>query len=223
MIEVLFDESECAAMKMALYLSNRLNTSQVICMPFMLDVGDIKSFIESGETIRIWYSDAPYSMSGFHHACSILRTYNLKAYAVKLPQVVKLENDELQVLTTWGAVRAEDLLSFTSLEIELLPHEIEYYASVWDKLKTENSQLRAVINGKLISVPDDFYDWLIKNEIPEGTFILSHLIERILINHPLGIGDRWIATRIQKMIENGELSIVEKNEDNYWQILKRRN
>ena len=65
-IEVLFDESECAALKMALYLSNRLNTSQVICTPFMLDVGNIKSFIESGETIRIWYSDAPYSMCGFH-------------------------------------------------------------------------------------------------------------------------------------------------------------
>lgn len=266
MIEVLFNESECGAMKMALYVFNNPNVSQVVCMPFMLGVGDIKTSIESetrkkmifnmscrngvvendtlesleaswkrtlrdiqrlrdyadqGETIRIWYSDAPYSVCGFHHVCSILRTTKAKVFAIKLPPVVQLESNELQVLTTWGGLRAEDLFTFTSLEKELSSYEIEYFASVWDKLKVENSHLRALVNGRLISVPEDFYDGLIRNEIPEGAFLMSHLIEKIMTNHPLGIGDGWIATRIQKMIENGELNIVQNDKDKYRQVFKR--
>ena len=266
MIEVFFDESECNAMKMALYVSNNPNVSQVICMPFVLSIGNIKTSIESetrkkmifnmscreggvenytlesleaswkralrdmqrltdyaaeGEIIRIWYSDAPDSVCGFHHVCSILRTTNAKVVAIKLPQVVQLESDELQVLTTWGDLRAEDFFSFTAFEKELSSFEIEYFASVWDKLRAENSRLRALVNGRLISVPEDFYDGLMRNEIPDGAFMMSHLIEKIMTNHPLGVGDGWIATRIQKMIENGELNIVQNDEDKYRQVLKK--
>ena len=266
MIEVFFDESECNAMKMALYVSNNPNVSQVICMPFMLSIGNIKKSIESEtrkkmifnmscreggvenytlesleaswkralrdmqrlrdyanqcEAIRIWYSDAPDSVCGFHHVCSILRTTKAKVFAIKLPPVVQLESNELQVLTTWGGLRAEDLFTFTSLEKELSSYEIEYFASVWDKLKAENSQLRALINGKLTSVPEDFYDGLMRNEIPTGAFMMSHMIEKIMMDHPLGIGDWWIATRIQKMIENGELNIAQNDKDKYRQVLKK--
>lgn len=266
MIEVLFDESECSAMKMALYVSNNPNVSQVICMPFMLSIGNIKTSIESetrkkmifnmscrngvvendtleslgaswkrtlrdiqrlrdyadqGETIRIWYSDAPDSVCGFHHVCSILRTTKAKVFAIKLPPVVQLESNELQVLTTWGGIRAEDFFSFTAFEKELQSREIEYFASVWDRLQTENSRLRALVNGRLISVPEDFYDGLMRNEIPTGAFMMSHMIEKIMTNQSLGIGDVWIATRIQKMIENGELNIVQNDKDKYRQVLKK--
>lgn len=35
------------------------------------------------------------------------------------------------------------------------------YALEWTDLVNENSPLRAVINGKLIGVPEDFYDFRI--------------------------------------------------------------
>lgn len=295
MIEVLFGESECGGMKVAknyrkpdfhlasvgwigrkpkkeeldeMFEGKAVggNASEVICMPFMLDIGDINISIESdyrkkilfdmnsrngiidnsnldfledawkrslgeikrlkeyadqGESIRIWYSDAPYSVCGFHHVCSILRAYNCKVFAVKLPQYIEQADNELHLYKSWGEVRAGDFYKYTSLEKELSSHEIETFACIWDALKEENGHLRAIVNGILINVPEDFYDNLIRNEIQDGGFIMSHLIVKILMNHPLGIGDWWYAKRIQMMIENGELKVVQRAEDLYSQVLKK--
>jgi hypothetical protein len=295
MIEVLFCESECGAMKMAknyrkpdfqistpgwngrkpsneeldqMFEGKAVggNASEVICLPFMLDIGDINISIESdyrkkilfdmysrnevidnstfdyfddawkrslgdikrlkdyadqGELIRIWYSDAPYSVCGFHYVCSILSAYDCKVFAVKLPQYVEQADNEMHLYKSWGEVRAGDFYKFTHLEKEFSSHEIKAFACIWDELKEENGQLRAIVNGKLIGVPDDYYDNLIRNEIQDGDFVMSHLIVKLLINYPLGIGDWWYAKRIQRMIENGELKIVQKDEEIYSQVLKK--
>jgi len=295
MIEVLFGESECGAMKVAknyrkpdyhiatpgwfgrkpsneeldeMFEGKAVggNASEVICMPFMLDIGDINISIESDyrkkilfdmnsrngvidnstfdyledawkrslgdikrlkeyadqeESIRIWYSDAPYSMCGFHYVCSILRTYYCKVFAVKLPHYIEQADNDMHLYKSWGEVRAGDFYKFTPLEKELSSHEIEAFAYIWDELKEENGQLRAIVNGKLIGVPDDYYDNLIRNEIQDGDFIMSHLIGKLLMNHPIGIGDWWYAKRIQRMIENGELKIVQRADELYSQVLKK--
>ena len=127
MIEVLFGESEAASMKAAKCrisvnktappsgeVSGWIegNANKVICLGFMLDMGDItepadslyrreflyslyavsqwddeevqnemknigtfyagelrrlESFLDQGETVRIWYGDAPYSRCGLYH------------------------------------------------------------------------------------------------------------------------------------------------------------
>lgn len=50
MVEVLFGESGGGAMKVAQkHIKNQqvLNKSEVVCMPFLLDIGDIKEAVES--------------------------------------------------------------------------------------------------------------------------------------------------------------------------------
>ena len=70
--------------------------------------------------------------------------------------------------------------------------------------------LRAVINGRLFSVPEDFYDHFIRSEIENQNdeFQEGQLIGRILGKYQLGISDGWLAMRIEKMIENGKLQII---------------
>jgi hypothetical protein len=86
----------------------------------------------------------------------------------------------------------------------------------------DKSILRAVVNGKVIGVPEDFYDHVIRKELPEGEFTMGRLIGNILGKYPLGIGDWWYAKRIIRMIELGELVIVQKQKEIYSQILKRQ-
>ena len=146
MIEVLFGESEAGSMKAAknkivigrtdgptsVWMAGKKRpperpfagwvegtADEVVCLGFMLDIGDIKEpvdslyrkkliysmyaqnqwerdeamekelkqtadvyvkelsrlkrFLDDGETVRIWYSDAPYSRCGFYHLCRILQ------------------------------------------------------------------------------------------------------------------------------------------------------
>ncbi len=295
MIEVLFGESEAGAMKVAKnyrkpdYDNNATawfgkkpskdefekmfdgkavggNSSEVICIPFMLDIGDIdvsiegeyrkklifdmhtingmddnntlqdlenswkrylneierlKNYAIQGETIRLWYSDSPYSMCGFYYVCSVLREFNCKVFVIKLPQYMQLSDNIMQFYSSWNEIDAGRFYRFLPLEKELSPRELQSFACNWAEFKDEKSTLRAVVNGKLIGVPEDFYDHLIRKEIPDGEFIMARLIGKILGKHPLGVGDFWYAKRINEMIEEGELTVVQKEKEIYRQVLKK--
>ena len=47
-------------------------------------------------------------------------------------------------------------------------------SDLWRKLQAENAALRAVVNGRLVSVKADFYDQFIEREMPAGEFLMGH-------------------------------------------------
>ena len=46
----------------------------------------LQEFLEKGESVRIWYSNAPYSICGFYHLCSLLQNCENEIFVVKLPE-----------------------------------------------------------------------------------------------------------------------------------------
>ena len=74
----------------------------------------------------------------------------------------------------------------------------------------ERAALRAVVDGKLCSVPEDFYDPFIQKELDaqEEMFPETSLMGSVLARHRLGISNEWIFLRIQKMVESGRLSVA---------------
>ena len=234
MIEILFGESEAASMKAAkceqIYVSSNDgptacfgagkrkvpekkdyswiegSSTEVVCLGFLLDIGDIQKeitgsyrknlilslynqnqwdgednyeselqemfehytsdllrlqeYLEDCEAVRIWYSDAPYSRCGFYQVCQLLLKYQVEVHVVKLPEHVVRE-DCIVSYANWGEVAAEEFAGFLSYEKILTEDELRMYAQNWTELVSENAPLRAVISGQLISVPEDFYDFLI--------------------------------------------------------------
>ncbi|WFF71882.1 DUF3658 domain-containing protein [Proteiniclasticum sp. QWL-01] len=63
----------------------------------------------------------------------------------------------------------------------------------WHDLMEENAPLRAIINGKITSVPEDFYDFIIIRNLPENDFIMARFIGKLLGEYSLGISDSWYA------------------------------
>lgn len=270
MIEVLFGESEWASMKNQGCIKsgqeNILKYSEVVGIPFLLDIGNIneavgseyrknlmidlctingwddkrivqkeleevwpiylneierlKEYASQGESIRFWYSNAPYSICGFYFTCNLLKEYDCKISIIKLPEK-KLLNGNIMFLSNWGEVEPEKYDTYLPLEKELSKSEIKVYSLLWEELKEDNSPLRALVNGIVIGVPEDFYDHIIKKEIPDKEFRMVHLIGNILGKYPLGVGDWWYAKRILYMIELGELSVVESKKETYSQFLKK--
>ncbi len=280
MIEILFGESEAASMKaaknkvvigtvngpVAVWTAGKKKppkkpfagwiegtSEEVICLGFMLDVGDIKEpadssyrkelirslydqnqwyqewyqdeelrrlrrFLEDGESVRIWYSDAPYSRCGFYHLCQILRKYENEIRVVKLPEYIIRENC-ITVYKNWGEVSAEEFAGFLSEEKKLSRNEIRMFANEWSELASDNSPLRGVINGKVEGVPEDFYDFLIWKRITRKPVKQARLIGDILGYYRLGIGDWWYAKRIEHYIRQGKIRVVEDSENKYARMI----
>ncbi len=163
----------------------------------------------SGETFHIWYSEQPYEYCGLCWFISELKKRMQKVprmSAIKLPNRVESENTIVNYMG-WGGVCPEEFHKFLPLEKAVTPAFICVATLKWSEPQTQNFPLRAVINGTLQSVPEDFYDSFIRKEIDgmDNEFHEAIVIINIFGKYQLGTGDAWIALRIEKMIENGIL------------------
>jgi len=84
----------------------------------------------------------------------------------------------------------------------------------WKQLVQENATLRAVVNGRLTSVSENFYDSFIRREIKKlpAKFREGDLIGNVF-EYGFGISDTLIHSRIEQMIFSGELKIAAMPED----------
>lgn len=291
MIEILFGESEAGSMKAAknkivigkvngpasVWMAGKKTppskpftgwiegaSEEVICLGFMMDIGNIKEpmespyrreliysmyaqnqweqdeeiekelknagdvytkelyrlkdFLDHGEAVRIWYSDAPYSRCGFYSLCQILKEYENEISVVKLPEYITREK-EIVSYQSWSEVSAEEFAGFLSYEKSLSREEVCMYAALWSELVEDNTPLRAVVNGKVLSVPDDFYDFLIWKWLKDVPLKEARLIGNILGYSQIGIGDWWYARRIEYYIEQGKICVIEDSEYKYARII----
>jgi hypothetical protein len=291
MIEILFGDSEAASMKAAknkiiiggvngptaVWIAGKKKppeksytewvegtSEEVICLGFMLDVGNIqeaadspyrkellysmyaqsqweqdkefeeelkktvefypnelvrlKKFLEDGESIRIWYSDAPYSRCGFYCLCQILMKYENGVHVVKLPEYMVGEKS-IHSYKNWGEVAAEEFAGFLSYEKKLSKEEIRMYAGLWSALVKDNSPLRTIINGTVLSVPEEFYDFQIWKELPSEPIKEARLIGNIIGKYPISVGDWWYAKRIEYYIRQGKICVVEDSKNKYARLI----
>lgn len=187
------------------------------------DLEKLLSAAKKGEPIRIWKGNSPFSACGFAFTCYVLRNIDCKISVISLPEYRETSNNTIEYYTNWGEIAPGQLYSFLSYEQELSDMEKHIQSNLWKDLKRENEPLRAIVNDKLISVPEDFYDHLILKNIPNKEFVMSQLIGEILCKYELGVGDGWYALRIKNMIKKNKLEIVgeKKPYHPYGKILKK--
>ena len=104
-----------------------------------------------------------------------------------------------------------DIAPFKNILNEMYSNCLLYTSMKWNQLQNENSPLRAMLNGKLQSVSEDIYDSFILREIAEQPeqFKMAIVIGNVLGKYQLGISDVWISNRIDKMLEDGVLEIIQ--------------
>lgn len=176
---------------------------------------------KAGEPVRIWYSNAPYSMCGLYHAIDSLKDYGCRVSAVKLPTFMPRGEREVESAVSWGEITPGKFAQYLPLETEIPGSVQRAIGMEWEQLKRENAPLRVVLNGKLHGAEWNFYDCFIRKEIPDGTFKVGQLIGSVLGRNQLGIGDWLIAQRIKKMVGSGEMTVVQRNSAFYGTTLKR--
>ena len=187
------------------------------------DMEKLLSAATEGIPIRIWKSNAPYSDCGFHFVCNLLRNIDCNISVVPLPKYNLISENEIIEYSHWGEVEAGKFYQFLPLEKQLTQIEKRVVSDHWNELTAENAPLRAVLNGKLTSVPENFYDFIITKNLPDNNFIMARFIGKLLGEYSLGISDSWYAFRIDKMIEENKLIVIENKDTShpYGKVLRK--
>lgn len=179
----------------------------------------LKEHLKNNEDLRIWYSDAAYSICGMLWLCSKLLSYKGKIYTVKLPRFIVKGNTAVEY-SGWGEIGTDMFAEMLKYQRKMSQYEIHMNALCWDRQKCENAPLRAVVNGSVIGVSEDFYDFLIWKYLGKEPIREAMLIGRILGENRLGISDWWYAYRIDKFIQQGNIEIVENSDKKYERLIR---
>lgn len=185
----------------------------------------------AGESLRIWYSRQPDEICGLYWFLEQLSQWDVKStqiFTVKLPQWKADEKGNIVQYTSWGEVACDKWHQYLDLQKPMLPVFYQSCTSYWRALQKENAPLRATLNGQLVSAPETLYDDFILREIAaeHETFQEAMIVGRTLGKYQLGIGDSWVALRIEEMIHAGKLEVVTpaaEDMPSYHRILKKQN
>lgn len=178
---------------------------------------------KNGETIRVWKSDVPSSACAFAFVCHALHSIPCDICVVSLSPLEETAIDTIQQFSDWAEVMPGRFHRFLPLERTVSTAGRRVQKILWDGLKAENATLRALVNGKLLSVEEDFYDRFLFKCIPEGEFVMARLIGNVLTTYPLGVSDGWYALRIKELLSQKRLELVkDMNVDHpYGKVLQK--
>ena len=166
--------------------------------------------VQNGEPIRVWASREPDTMCGLYWLMEQLRPIGfetLDVTLVELPEWEKIPDGCIVQYTGWGEMEPYRFGEMALLGKKLPVNLLRSLANRWLELQQENATLRAVLNGKLVSAPESLYDTFILRELEkqENEFNEARLVGQVLGKYQLGIGDAWIALRIEQFIKDGLL------------------
>ncbi len=176
------------------------------------------------EPIRMWISTSdPAEMCSLYFVCHLMSDSQTPLSVVCVPQLLEKDNRIICYRST-GEVHAEEFGALTEYEEPISELQRRVYAGIWCDLMSENAPLRAIVNGCVIGVPVDFYDFSLRSNLSDGEIKVAQLIGKTLSQIP-GVGDRWLFLRIRAMIESGELIEISMGTGDhpYSGVVKRRN
>lgn len=184
----------------------------------------IQAAAENGAPIRVWYSQNPDELCGFCHLMTLIPE-ETEVHVVELP-AYEVKDSCVIGYSGWGEVDPGQFAAFLPRQRRMTATERRYFISQWKQLVRENGPLRAVVNGRLMTVGEDFYDGFILRELArEGeTFHEARLIGNVLGRNQLGITDWLVAARIEAFIARGmltPLTIPEENCPIYHRLLRK--
>ena len=168
--------------------------------------------------MRVWHSRQPDEACGLRWLLSALapwRGARGDVLLVELPAYCEDAEDAcLRSFRDWGDVNIEYWGRFAKRQRAVSPRLCAALANEWRAVEAENAPLRALVGGRLRSLPEDAYDLSIRRALAEAP---REFREGRLIS------DGWLAMRIEAMVQSGELAVVREAEADrpYSRVLRR--
>ena len=167
----------------------------------------------AGEAVRVWTGPGPDDACGLAWLAHTLRPLGLEKVSVTqvvLPDFWEEPDGTVVRWTGWGEMEPWMWGRLAQTGRRLPANVLQDLAGTWQDLQKENAPLRAVVNGRLMSVPEDWYDPFLRREIAArpAEFSAAQVVGTVLGKYQLGIGDGELACRLEAMVQGGELQQV---------------
>lgn len=173
--------------------------------------------------VRIWLDNTPDARCGILFLADLLRETPTQLYVVTLPrQVTRPDGCVVEYDRGWGEVHPELFGTFLDRQQLLPPAQVQAMADHWRRLQQENAPLRVVESGTVVSTGIDYYDGLIRQAIPSEPCRTANIIGRALAVQKVPTGDFFIARRLEHFIQTGELAILERDGEGFYNMVVGR-
>ena len=174
------------------------------------------SALAGKEKVRLWVDRGPDSLCGLLFASELLEKAGGEVSAVVLPPYEERPDGTVAAWRDWGEVHPEELGRLSREERPLPPALLRAMAWEWRQLREENAPLRASVNGRLVSVGEDFYDFaLMKEAARQGEAKVAALLGCALRDLP-GVGDWLLARRVRALLGAGKLRMVREEPGRFY-------
>ena len=167
----------------------------------------------AGEAVRVWTGPGPDDACGLAWLAQTLRPLGLEKVSVTqvvLPDFWEEPDGTVVRWTGWGEMEPWMWGRLAQTGRRLPANVLQDLAGTWQDLQKENAPLRGVVNGRLVSLPEDGYDPFLRRVIAAqpAEFSAAQVVGTVLGKYQLGIGDGELACRLEAMVQGGELQQV---------------
>jgi hypothetical protein len=183
---------------------------------------DTLAHIPERNKVTIWCSDNAHDQVGLRFALYLLQRWRQPVYVVNVTQayakIAERFDPKINPIAQ-GQVPFEalqEILLLTDDNIPLAEEERRRYVQEWQELSDREDTLRLWQGGKIISVPEDYYDEALitivgklqRSEGSNGFVRAGHVVDEAIDSWNQLIGDFFVEYRLRALIRNGWLEII---------------
>ena len=170
------------------------------------------------EKLWIWAAQNKHDVSGYYWLLPFLKEFQGRVYILYLNNLPFLNESGGLFYPSWlSEIPVKEFIKAKKLARLITPSEFEIDPDEWQRLATEEKEVRLLEGGKkLIQHSESFYDTELKKFITPNFQKVNKIINQFLTKAKNTTGDMFILWRIKELIANGTLEAqgsIEKMKD----------
>ncbi|ETT86929.1 DUF1835 domain-containing protein [Bacillus mycoides] len=171
--------------------------------------------VPSGSKVILWYGENASDVIGVRFVLSLLQDKNMQFEVVNVTdfshyiefKVRDLQDKEIpHVLKSLGEMPSELILEALQTKKELSQAQVQSLIQDWKKFSQTNGVLRLLVDGKINTVSEDYYDVSILANTSNEYKSASVIVGNIMGENEQRIGDTYFTFRVYQLIQQGKLS-----------------
>ncbi|PFL59149.1 hypothetical protein COJ27_24125 [Bacillus cereus] len=171
--------------------------------------------VPTDSKVIIWHGDNTSDQIGLRFVAFLLQNKNIHFEEVNVTEysrqieykVHDLQNKEIpHVIKSLGEMPPELTLDALQLKKSMSPLTIESLINDWEKWTQTKDVLRIILKGKIVAVPEDYYDLSILENTANEYQKASYVVGDVMGESDQRIGDTYLAYRVYQLIQQGKLS-----------------
>ncbi|KRK58343.1 DUF3658 domain-containing protein [Lentilactobacillus hilgardii] len=173
----------------------------------LLGLKKLDKVVFEQKSLRIWWTDLPDDSCGFAWLCDYLKDIGNQISSVHVPLTLS-HSRFLYELNNLGELVTDDLNKYHLFDYEQsLGRDARIsHSYLWRDLRKDNTPLRIMINGHLMSQPINFYDRFLLSHVSPTVFTnILQVIGQTIGDGPSGVPDWWYRHRIDYLISKRAL------------------